>query len=544
MQHSCSGTASWRRPSSGSPVLAAIVLGQRAVDLLDRGFHWLTRHQRPVTVSVLVGVGTLPRRRRARIRDRGLTRSALHPRRTMPSCAGAPKVTPFEAQGVEKEGEDDGSQRRRAQVAAGGGSPRSAALLARGPAHPAPQADRERATAGGGVPDRPRRADARRQRAPERGDVRDDVDGAPGRAPDGRVLRQEHDRQGRVPADGRARDALREHPRRPLARARADEATGCSTTGSSEAAMLGGLALKRRWQKRRQAEGKPRRQAEHRHGRQRPGLLGEVRELLGGRDAARADGGRALPPLGRGGRGALRREHDRRGRRSSARRSTAPTSRSPRSAPRSTRSSRRRDRRPGARRRRLGRHGRAVRRPRPRLGLPAAARRLDQHVRPQVRPRLPGRRLDRLARRGVAARRADLPRQLPRRHMPTFALNFSRPGAQVVAQYYNFLRLGFEGFRRVQQYARDVATGLVGADRRPRAVRAAHARRRAAGVRVPAERRRSTTTPSSISRPRCASAAGRCPRTRSRRTAPTSPPCASSCGAASRTTWPTSSSPT
>ena len=30
----------------------------------------------------------------------------------------------------------------------------------------------------------------------------------------------------------------------------AAEATGCSTTGSSEAAMLGGLALKRRWQKR------------------------------------------------------------------------------------------------------------------------------------------------------------------------------------------------------------------------------------------------------------------------------------------------------
>ena len=35
------------------------------------------------------------------------------------------------------------------------------------------------------------------------------------------------------------------------------EATGCSTTGSSEAAMLGGLAMKRRWQKRRKAEGKP-----------------------------------------------------------------------------------------------------------------------------------------------------------------------------------------------------------------------------------------------------------------------------------------------
>ncbi|MEU5365369.1 glutamate decarboxylase [Streptomyces sp. NPDC005925] len=46
--------------------------------------------------------------------------------------------------------------------------------------------------------------------------------------------------------------------------------------------------------------------------------------------------------------------------------------------------------------------------------------------------------------------------------MPTFALNFSRPGAQVVAQYYNFLRLGFEGYRRVQQTCRDVATRLAG----------------------------------------------------------------------------------
>ena len=47
-------------------------------------------------------------------------------------------------------------------------------------------------------------------------------------------------------------------------------------------------------------------------------------------------------------------------------------------------------------------------------------------------------------------------------NMPTFALNFSRPGAQVVAQYYNFLRLGFDGYRSVQGYARDVATHLSG----------------------------------------------------------------------------------
>jgi glutamate decarboxylase len=45
-------------------------------------------------------------------------------------------------------------------------------------------------------------------------------------------------------------------------------------------------------------------------------------------------------------------------------------------------------------------------------------------------------------------------------NMPTFALNFSRPGAQVVAQYYNFLRLGFTGYVKVQGHARDVATTL------------------------------------------------------------------------------------
>jgi glutamate decarboxylase len=44
--------------------------------------------------------------------------------------------------------------------------------------------------------------------------------------------------------------------------------------------------------------------------------------------------------------------------------------------------------------------------------------------------------------------------------MPTFALNFSRPGAQVVAQYYMFLRLGHEGFRRVQHACRATAQGL------------------------------------------------------------------------------------
>ena len=35
-------------------------------------------------------------------------------------------------------------------------------------------------------------------------------------------------------------------------------------------------------------------------------------------------------------------------------------------------------------------------------------------------------------------------------NMPTFALNFSRPAGQIICQYYNFLRLGFEGYRRIQ----------------------------------------------------------------------------------------------
>jgi glutamate decarboxylase len=45
--------------------------------------------------------------------------------------------------------------------------------------------------------------------------------------------------------------------------------------------------------------------------------------------------------------------------------------------------------------------------------------------------------------------------------MPTFALNFSRPGAQVVAQYYNFLRLGANGYREVQSTCRNTAQWLA-----------------------------------------------------------------------------------
>lgn len=50
-------------------------------------------------------------------------------------------------------------------------------------------------------------------------------------------------------------------------------------------------------------------------------------------------------------------------------------------------------------------------------------------------------------------------------NMRDLTLNFSRPGGQVVCQYYNFLRLGREGYRKVhaacyataQYLAREIA---------------------------------------------------------------------------------------
>ncbi len=45
--------------------------------------------------------------------------------------------------------------------------------------------------------------------------------------------------------------------------------------------------------------------------------------------------------------------------------------------------------------------------------------------------------------------------------MPTLALNFSRPGAQVLLQYYNFLRLGWQGYYEVQKTCQTVARFLA-----------------------------------------------------------------------------------
>jgi glutamate decarboxylase len=45
--------------------------------------------------------------------------------------------------------------------------------------------------------------------------------------------------------------------------------------------------------------------------------------------------------------------------------------------------------------------------------------------------------------------------------MPTLAINFSRPASQVVTQYYNLIRLGKSGYRDIHQACQDVAVNLA-----------------------------------------------------------------------------------
>ena len=45
--------------------------------------------------------------------------------------------------------------------------------------------------------------------------------------------------------------------------------------------------------------------------------------------------------------------------------------------------------------------------------------------------------------------------------VPTIAINFSRPAGQIIAQYYNFVRLGMEGYRRIHEAAYRVTAYLA-----------------------------------------------------------------------------------
>lgn len=45
--------------------------------------------------------------------------------------------------------------------------------------------------------------------------------------------------------------------------------------------------------------------------------------------------------------------------------------------------------------------------------------------------------------------------------IPTMAINFSRSASQIIGQYYNFLRYGFEGYRQIHQRTKEVAMFLA-----------------------------------------------------------------------------------
>jgi glutamate decarboxylase len=242
----------------------------------------------------------------------------------------------------------------------------------------------------------------------------------------------------------------------------ADEATGCSTTGSSEAAMLGGLALKRRWQQRRKAEGKP---------ADRPNLVMGINvQVCWEKFANYWDVEMRLVPM-EGDRFHLSAEE------AVARcdentigvvailGSTFDGSYEP-----------------------VAEICAALDELQSRTGLDVPVH-VDgasgAFVAPVLDPELEWDfRQPRVASINASGHKyglvypgvgwivwrdaAALPEDLIfwvnylGDNMPTFALNFSRPGAQVVAQYYNFLRLGFEGYRKVHGYSRDVALRLSG----------------------------------------------------------------------------------
>ena len=250
---------------------------------------------------------------------------------------------------------------------------------------------------------------------------------------------------------------------------------GASAIGSSEACMLGGhggqVALAGQARGRRQADRPPE------HG-VRPGAGGvaQVRQVLGHRDARGADVATAttrwtpedmlervdentimVVPT-------LRRDLHRRLRAGASRSPTPSTSCRPTPASTSTSTSTAAS----------GGFLAPFCAPGPRVGLPAAAGEVDQHLGPQVRPGPARRRLGRLARRGRAARRPDLPRELPgRRHagVPDQLLPARR--ARSSRSTTTSSGSGSEGYRRIHQASYETGQYLAEEIVEARPVRAA-----------------------------------------------------------------------
>ena len=112
-------------------------------------------------------------------------------------------------------------------------------------------------------------------------------------------------------------------------------------------------------------------------------------------------------------------------------------------------------------------------------------------------------------------------------NMPTFALNFCRPGSEVVAQYFMFMALGRAGYTAMMQSLQEIAVHISSEIAKMGPYRLISEGRDLpvfAFALAPEVR----TTPSSTSPTGCASAAGWSPPTPSRRTARTSACCGSS----------------
>ena len=122
--------------------------------------------------------------------------------------------------------------------------------------------------------------------------------------------------------------------------------------------------------------------------------------------------------------------------------------------------------------------------------------------------------------------------------MPTFTLNFSRPGNQIVGQYYNFVRLGRAGYTRIMETLRDIAVHLSTEIATIDVLRGDQRWLGDPGDRLH-RRRRTRRSPSSTCPTSCGPRAGRCPPTRCPTTRPTWPSCASWCARVSARTSPT-----
>ncbi len=238
------------------------------------------------------------------------------------------------------------------------------------------------------------------------------------------------------------------------------ETTGARTQGSSEAIMLGALALKWKWRARREADGKA---------TDRPNLVfgGDV-HVVWEKFCRYFDVEPRIVPLqedkytiGPGGhRAPRRREHDR-GRGGGRHHLHRPRRR------------RRRDQqapprdqgeegagRPDARRWCQRRLRLALPLPGQQMGFPARAGPVDQRLGAQVRVRLSRDRLARLPRQAGAPDDLVFYENYLGKEDATFTLNFSTGPAMVLAQYYMLIRLGRSGYRYLMEATQENAAAL------------------------------------------------------------------------------------